>query len=104
MLSRYARTALKNVRAIAGSFWYRRIIPRIHAVCSLNPSVSRLMSALAAGTELRANGHAIGEITSAYGARGFALVRLDRLEEAAGAAIEADGSPVTVTRQDWLKA
>jgi hypothetical protein len=61
-------------------------------------------SPLAAGAELRANGHAIGEIAAAYGSRGFALVRLDRLEEAAGAVIEAAGAPVTVTRQDWLEA
>ncbi len=60
--------------------------------------------ALAAGAELRANGHAIGEITSAHGPRGFALVRLDRLAEANGAPVDADGAPVVVTIQDWLKA
>jgi folate-binding protein YgfZ len=57
-----------------------------------------------AGTELRANGHVIGEIVSVHGARGFALVRLDRLEEAKGAPVDANGSPVAVTKQDWLKA
>ena len=39
-------------------------------------------AALPATGELRANGHSIGEIVSTYGQRGFALVRLDRLEEA----------------------
>jgi folate-binding protein YgfZ len=61
-------------------------------------------SALSAGTELRANGHAIGEIVSAHGVRGFALVRLDRLAEASGAPADANGTPVIVTKQDWLKA
>jgi folate-binding protein YgfZ len=60
--------------------------------------------ALVPGTELRANGHAIGEITSAHGPRGFALVRLDRMAEANGAPVDADGAPVVVTIQDWLKA
>jgi tRNA-modifying protein YgfZ len=59
---------------------------------------------LAAGVELRAGGHSIGEVVSVYGRQGFGLVRLDRLEEAAGAAIEADGVRVTVTKQAWLSA
>src|SRR3569832_2415336 len=37
--------------------------------------------ALAAGAELRANGHAIGEITSAYGSRNFTQVQLDHQAE-----------------------
>ena len=59
---------------------------------------------IASGVELRAGGHSIGEIVSVHGGRGFALVRLDRLEEAASAAIEADGVRVTVTKQAWLSA
>src|SRR5580698_9974475 len=59
---------------------------------------------LAAGVELRAGGHSIGEVVSVHGGRGFALVRLDRLDEAAGAAVEADGVRVTVTKQAWLSA
>jgi folate-binding protein YgfZ len=59
---------------------------------------------LAAGSELSANGHAIGEITSAYGSRGFAQVRLDRLAEAGGAPVDVGGMHVIVTKQDWLKA
>ncbi len=61
-------------------------------------------SALTAGGELRANGHAIGEITSVYGSRGFAQVRLDRLAEAGDAPVDVGGAHVTVTKQDWLKA
>ncbi len=57
---------------------------------------------LKTGVELRAKGNSIGDIVSAYGRRGFALVRLDRLEEAAGADVEADGVRVTVTKQPWL--
>jgi folate-binding protein YgfZ len=59
---------------------------------------------LAPGVELRSGGHGIGEIVSMHGGRGFALVRLDRLEEAAGAEIEADGVRVSVTKQAWLSA
>jgi tRNA-modifying protein YgfZ len=55
---------------------------------------------LAAGVELRSVGHSIGEIVSTYGRRGFALVRLDRLDEAGE--VEADGVRVIVTKQDWL--
>jgi len=61
-------------------------------------------SALVVGADLRAAGHSIGEIVSVYGSRGFASIRLDRLAEADGAAIDADGVPVTVTKQDWLSA
>jgi folate-binding Fe-S cluster repair protein YgfZ len=56
------------------------------------------------GTALKAGSRDIGEITSAYGSRGFALVRLDRLEEAAGDAIEADGVRVGVIKPSWLFA
>jgi hypothetical protein len=43
----------------------------------------------------------IGTITSTYGPRGFALLRLDRLE-ASGAPLEAAGAPVIVAKPDWL--
>jgi tRNA-modifying protein YgfZ len=59
---------------------------------------------LVVGVELRAGGHSIGEVVSVHGRRGFALVRLDRLDEAAGAEIEADGVRVGVTKQAWLSA
>jgi folate-binding protein YgfZ len=46
-------------------------------------------------------GSEIGEILSSYGKTAFALVRLDRLEEAQGD-IEAGSIPVTLTRPPWL--
>jgi folate-binding protein YgfZ len=59
---------------------------------------------LPAGGELRAAGHSIGELVSTYGSRGFALVRLDRLDEARDADVEIGGAHVVVTKQDWLSA
>ena len=58
-------------------------------------------SPLVRDAALTAGGQEIGAVTSAYGARGFALVRLDRL---AGDAepIEAGGAPLTVTKPSWL--
>jgi tRNA-modifying protein YgfZ len=56
------------------------------------------------GTALKAGTRDIGEITSAYGSRGFALVRLDRLEEAGHDAIEAGGVRVGVIKPSWLFA
>jgi tRNA-modifying protein YgfZ len=44
----------------------------------------------------------VGIITSAYGPRGFALIRLDRLAEVAGEPLEAGGIEVDVTHQGWL--
>jgi len=44
----------------------------------------------------------IGTIGSVYGARGFALIRLDRLAEAAGEPLEAGGVAVEVRHQSWL--
>jgi tRNA-modifying protein YgfZ len=56
------------------------------------------------GAEITASGRALGEITGTYGARGFALIRLDRLEEAAGAPCEAGGVAVRLVKQSWLDA
>jgi folate-binding protein YgfZ len=61
-------------------------------------------SALTANTDLRAGGHSIGEIVSVYDGQGFALIRLDRLEDAGDAAVEADGVTAHVTKQAWLSA
>lgn len=44
----------------------------------------------------------LGVITSTYGDRGFALMRLDRLAEAAGETLEAAGIEVDVRHQNWL--
>jgi folate-binding protein YgfZ len=54
------------------------------------------------GTPLKAGARDIGEITSAYGDRGFASVRLDRLEDVSGDAIDAGGVRVTVIKPAWL--
>ncbi|HWA30655.1 MAG TPA: hypothetical protein VG867_06140 [Rhizomicrobium sp.] len=61
-------------------------------------------SALTAGAELHANGHVIGEVVSAYDSRGFALVRLDRLEDAGDAPVDIAGRMARVTKPDWLSA
>jgi len=55
-------------------------------------------------TPLKVTGRDIGEITTVYGARGFALVRLDRLEEAGDAAIDAGGVRVGLVKPSWLFA
>ena len=55
------------------------------------------------GTPVAAGPVEIGEIVSIYGANGFALVRLDRLEETPGPAT-AGGVAVTLTRPAWLDA
>jgi folate-binding protein YgfZ len=55
----------------------------------------------AAGTVLTADGGEIGEILSSYGATGFALVRLDRLD-AVKEQITAADICVTLSRPAWL--
>jgi tRNA-modifying protein YgfZ len=57
-----------------------------------------------ADTGVTANGHEIGTVTSAYGPRGFALIRLDRLEDAKTSTVEASGIALNVTRPSWLFA
>ncbi|HEY1632283.1 MAG TPA: hypothetical protein VGF56_13280 [Rhizomicrobium sp.] len=54
------------------------------------------------GTALKAAGKEIGEIASTYGERGFALVRLDRLDEAGSAVIGAGDVPVRVIKPSWI--
>lgn len=54
------------------------------------------------GTEVKAGAQNLGEITATYGKRGFALIRLDRLEDAAGANAEAGDAPVRIVKQPWL--
>ena len=46
-------------------------------------------------------GTEIGELTSCYGARGFALVRLDRLDETSGET-RAGEIVVALERPAWL--
>ena len=61
-------------------------------------------TALSPDASIAADGREIGAIASVYGARGFGLIRLDRLAEAAGAPLDANGIPVRVTKQSWLTA
>ena len=56
-----------------------------------------------AGTTIISDALEIGEIVSVYGSEGFAVTRLDRLEEAKGS-LTADTTPVTITRPAWLDA
>jgi tRNA-modifying protein YgfZ len=56
-----------------------------------------------AGTTIISDALEIGEIVSVYGSEGFAVTRLDRLEEAKGS-LTADTMPVTITRPAWLDA
>lgn len=53
-------------------------------------------------TPIRAGDRELGMLMSAYGSRGFALIRLDRLDESAGAEAEADGRSLRIVRPDWL--
>jgi tRNA-modifying protein YgfZ len=57
-----------------------------------------------AGAAVKAAGKDIGEIANAYPARGFALIRLDRLDEAGGAAVTADGIALDLIKPSWLFA
>jgi tRNA-modifying protein YgfZ len=70
----------------------KRLLPV--ATTDGKPLPGRDVSVTAGGTEL-------GTITAVYGAPGFALLRLDRLE-ANAAPLEAAGVRITVTRPDWL--
>ena len=49
-----------------------------------------------------ADGREIGLLQSVYDTQGFALLRLDRLEEADSTALMAGGVAVHVTKPDWL--
>ena len=53
-------------------------------------------------TSVTAAGRDVGEIASVDGARGFALVRLDRLAEAGDNILEAGGHRVNVRKPEWL--
>jgi folate-binding protein YgfZ len=55
-----------------------------------------------AGASIAANDKDIGEVTATHGTRGFALVRLDRLEESGGAALLTEGVSVNLIKPSWL--
>ncbi|MGH6879132.1 MAG: YgfZ/GcvT domain-containing protein [Rhizomicrobium sp.] len=56
------------------------------------------------GTLVMAGDREVGSLTSVYETRGFALLRLDRLAEAADATLDAGGIPVRVRRPAWIAA
>ena len=59
---------------------------------------------LTVNADLRANGHSLGEIVSVYDNRGFALIRLDRLDESGDACTDANGVTVNIIKPSWLSA
>ncbi|MDE2183038.1 MAG: folate-binding protein YgfZ [Alphaproteobacteria bacterium] len=59
---------------------------------------------LPAGAAVSAAGRDLGTLTSTYGARGFALIRLDRLAETGKAPCHAGAIPVRVAKPMWLFA
>jgi folate-binding protein YgfZ len=71
----------------------RKRILGMHADAALPP----------AGAKIASDGTEIGEIVSTYGSEGFALIRLDRLEEAK-ASLTVDTMPLTIIKPKWLKA
>ncbi|NIK90077.1 hypothetical protein FHS83_003395 [Rhizomicrobium palustre] len=60
-----------------------------------------LEGALSQNTPVTSGDMALGDIISVYGAKGFALIRLDRLAEAKEPLVAA-GLAVILTKQDWL--
>jgi folate-binding protein YgfZ len=54
------------------------------------------------GSEVRSGSVALGEITSAYGGRGFATIRLDRWHETAGAAAHVGEQGICIMTPAWL--
>ena len=49
-----------------------------------------------------ADGREVGTLQSVYDTQGFALLRLDRLEEAEGATLSAGDIAVQIAKPDWL--
>jgi folate-binding protein YgfZ len=58
-------------------------------------------AALPANGDVMAGDNAVGEIVAAYGAKAFALVRLDRLETNSGE-LQVAQIPVALTKPAWL--
>jgi hypothetical protein len=56
------------------------------------------------GTEISSDNLMVGEITAVYGARGFALVRLDRWKESGVAETWAAGTAIQISKPEWLFA
>jgi folate-binding protein YgfZ len=53
-------------------------------------------------TSVTAAGKDVGDIASTYGAKGFAQIRLDRLEDAGDGPLQAGTTAVRIRRPDWL--
>ena len=60
--------------------------------------------AVASGDAVKAGDKEIGEIASTYGGQGFALIRLDRLDEAGDAVLTAGGAAAKLIKPSWLFA
>jgi hypothetical protein len=56
----------------------------------------------APGANVMADGKSIGEIAGTHGTHGFALIRLDRLEEAGDIPLMVDGHAVKLSKPAWL--
>jgi folate-binding protein YgfZ len=56
---------------------------------------------LVADAAVSANEREIGTVMSTYGSRGFALIRLDRLEQAGDAETKAGSTPVRIVKPPW---
>jgi folate-binding protein YgfZ len=70
---------------------------RLFPIATLDGSVLE-----SAGAPVTANSRELGEVVSTYGARGFALLRLDRLADADPAALAVDGAAIRAFRPAWL--
>jgi folate-binding Fe-S cluster repair protein YgfZ len=73
----------------------RRRLIRIEATTDLPPS----------GTDVTAEDRVLGTVASVAGAKGLAMIRLERAREAldAGQPILAAGAPVTLSIPDWAR-
>ena len=67
----------------------------------LLPLATRDGSPLVRDVPVTAAGQEIGAVVSVYGPRGFAIIRLDRLADAA-APFEAGGTAVSIAKPSWL--
>lgn len=56
------------------------------------------------GTAVMAENKSVGELTSTAGQEGFALIRLDRLQEVAGGRLTAESVELQLARPTWLFA
>ena len=89
-----------------GCYVGQEVVSRMHhrGTARRRPVTVTSETALApTGTELLAGGKPIGTLGTVSGARGLAIIRLDRAADALreGTAITADGAPVTVELPEW---